>query len=294
MTDTTRATDPWCQAWLGREETLRETVSPAAVAALAATLEQAHTPIEGDELPPGWQWLLFNPVAPRSALGEDGHPRRTAQSFLPPIALPRRMWAGSRLRYLAPLVVGGPAERTSRIARIAPKEGRSGRMCFVTVEHRTSRDGQDCIVEEQDIVYREAATGPSPEPAQEAPPTSRWQEPFRPDPVLLFRYSALTFNGHRIHYDRPYAREVEHYRDLVVHGPLLATLLQGFVQRCLPGRRLVGFEFKGVAPLCVDQAASLHADLDGPDTLQLRSVAEGRGSTLQATARFSSGEQVDG
>lgn len=287
--------DPYCNAWLGREETRREVIGIAAVAGLAATLDWARTPGEGEPLPAGWQWLFFNPVAHHSQLGEDGHPRRTSDSFLPPIALPRRMWAGSRIQYLAPLVVGDEAVRSSRIERIVPKEGQSGRMCFVTVVHRTASQGRDCIVEHQDIVYREAST-PSTAAASAAPtstPTATvqaaWQRTVLPDPVLLFRYSALTFNGHRIHYDAPYAREVEHYSDLVVHGPLTATLLQALAVESRPGRRLTHFEFKGMQPLFVDQPIVLCADRADDGALQLKAVAPSGSTAMQAIARFANG-----
>jgi 3-methylfumaryl-CoA hydratase len=220
--------------WVGRTQTQRQRIDLLAVAALAATLDLDAAPHAGAPLPPGWQWLFFNPVARQSTLGEDGHPRRDLPgSFLPPIPLPRRMWAGSRIRYLAPLPVGAEAARISRILNIVPKEGRAGRMCFVTVEHTLAVDGRDCIVEDQDIVFREASP-PSAAPAAELLPAEaapvQWEEGLVPGTLLLFRYSALTFNGHRIHYDQPYARDVEGYRDLVVHGPLTATLLQQFAQ----------------------------------------------------------------
>jgi 3-methylfumaryl-CoA hydratase len=292
-TSTAPHDDPWCEAWVGREERASATLAPEAVAALAATLDRP-APAPGDALPPGWQWLFFNPVAAQAELGDDGHPVRTPRSFLPPLALPRRMWAGSRVRYLAPLAVGATATRHSRIERIVPKEGRGGRMCFVTVVHRIASEGRDRIVEEQDIVYREASTGPvsatpaaavgTPTPAASA----TWRRALRPDPVLLFRYSALTFNGHRIHYDRPYAREIEHYRDLVVHGPLTATLLQAHAVDAMPGRTLDGFEFKGLRPLFVNEPLVLCADADGADRLALRALGPDGDTAMMATARFQS------
>ena len=213
------------RAWIGRETSHSDTLNPAAVEAMAATLDLPNAPAAGDALPPGWPWLFFNPAAPRSGLGVDGHPARGG--FLPPIELPRRMWAGSRIRYLANLPVGAQAQRHSRIANIVNKTGKRGALWFVTVEHTTVADGTPCIVEEQDIVYREA---PPPSANHEPPPpyeeTAQWSQPFTPDTTLLFRYSALTFNGHRIHYDQTYARNEEGYPDLVVHGPLTATLLQ--------------------------------------------------------------------
>lgn len=297
MTPNPLKDDPWCEAWVGREERVTATLAPEAVAALAATLDRP-APAPGDALPPGWQWLFFNPVAAQADLGEDGHPVRTPHSFLPPLALPRRMWAGSRVRYLAPLAVGATATRDSRIERIVPKEGRGGRMCFVTVVHRIASEGRDLIVEEQDIVYREASTALASAPLAVAgasatsaasAASATWRRELRPDPVLLFRYSALTFNGHRIHYDRPYAREVEHYRDLVVHGPLTATLLQAHAADALPGRTLDGFEFKGLQPLFVNEPLVLCADADGADRLALRALAPDGSTAMTATAHFQPG-----
>jgi 3-methylfumaryl-CoA hydratase len=202
-------------------------------------------------LPPGWQWLFFNPVVRRNALGIDGHPRRGG--FLPPIELPRRMWADSRIRYLADLPVGVQATRRSRILKIENKAGKSGSLSFLTVEHTISRDGTPCISEEQDIVYREAmppgaATARAPKRHDGVP---QWSRGFEPDTTLLFRFSALTFNGHRIHYDQAYARNEEGYPDLVVHGPLTATLLQQFALEHGAGRPLARFDFRGASPLFV-------------------------------------------
>lgn len=290
-TSTAPQDDPWCEAWVGREERATATIAPEPVAALAATLDQP-APREGDALPPGWQWLFFNPVAAQADLGEDGHPLRTPRSFLPPLALPRRMWAGSRVRYLESLAVGAPATRSSRIERVVPKEGRSGRMCFVTVTHRIASEGRDRIVEEQDIVYREASTAPAsatpPAAVDASAASATWQRAVRPDPVLLFRYSALTFNGHRIHYDQSYAREVEHYRDLVVHGPLTATLLQAHAIDAQPGRTLDAFEFKGLQPLFANEPLVLCAEPDGVDRLALRALAPDGSTAMTATAHFRS------
>lgn len=280
--------------WMGRGETQRQRIDPRAVEALAATLNWDHVPAEGDPLPPGWHWLFFNPVARQDKLGADGHPRRdTPDSFMPPVPLPRRMWAGSRVRYHAPLSIGAEATRTSRILKIAHKGGRAGRMCFVTVEHTTTSSGRDCIVEEQDIVYREASTpgaAPAAEPAPADEVDVRWSERSIPTTPLLFRYSALTFNGHRIHYDLPYARDVEGYRSLVVHGPLTATLLQQFALSCRPESRLVGFDFKGVSPLFVDDAMELQGWLDPDDgaLLHLRALNASKAFAMQATARWES------
>ena len=185
-------------ACIGREERHEELIHPRKVAEMAATLDL--DPAQAiDPLPPGWQWLFFNPAVRRSLLGVDGHPARGG--FLPPVELPRRMWAGSRIRYLSDLPVGVRAERLSRIASVESKTGKRGALCFVTVQHTVSHGGVVCIEEEQDIVYREAtppgASPPAP-PARHAEEAS-WSRDFEADSTLLFRYSALTFNGHRIH-----------------------------------------------------------------------------------------------
>lgn len=275
--------------FVGRTETTRMRVDPHPVAALAATLDMQVTPREGEALPPGWHWLFFNPMAPSGALGIDGHPRRDLPgSFLPPIPLPRRMWAASRIRYLAPVPIGTAATRTSRILKVTPKEGRSGTMCFVTVLHTTHVGEVECIAEEQDIVYREAATSVAPMAAAPAVavPVQR-EKRLVASPILLFRYSALTFNGHRIHYDLPYARDVEHYRGLVVHGPLLATLLQQFALSGRPHARLSAFEFKGVSPLHGDEELTLQAWHDAAaDVLHLRALNAAGALGMQAMATW--------
>jgi 3-methylfumaryl-CoA hydratase len=243
--------------WIGREEEHEAHIAEPAVRAMAATLDLDTAPASGAPLPPGWQWLFFNPAARRSGLGADGHPQRGG--FLPPIDLPRRMWAGSRLRYLAQLPVNAHATRRSRILKIENKVGKRGSLWFVTVGHSIHCDGRLCIEEEQDIVYRDAT---APGAASVVAPArfdevAQWGVDFRPDTTLLFRYSALTFNGHRIHYDQSYARDEEGYPDLVVHGPLTATLLQQFALAQSNGRRLAGFDFRGVSPLFVGRAFRL-------------------------------------
>lgn len=242
---------------IGRTESHVQMISADRAAGLAAMLDLDNVPGNGDALAPGWHWLYFNPFVQSRNIGLDGHPKRGG--FLPPVALPRRMWAGGRLVYHAPLVIGKEAEKTSQILDVKVKSGRAGQLVFVTVGHRLSQDGKVCIEEEQDIVYREAAPhgAPKPQPAP-APDSSTRSETVTPDPVLLFRYSALTSNGHRIHYDRGYARDEEDYHDLVVHGPLTATLLQGFATAA-EGGRLARFEFRGMAPLFVDRPFTLEA-----------------------------------
>jgi 3-methylfumaryl-CoA hydratase len=191
--------------------------------------------------------MLFNAVAPARALGADGHPERGG--FLPPVPLPRRMWAGGRLTFQRPLTLGVTAERQSRIEAVKVKQGRSGRLVFVTVRHVIADQDGPCVEEEQDIVFRDEADRSAPAQPVAAPTAATWRRVIRPDPVLLFRYSALTFNGHRIHYDQPYVTQIEGYPGLIVHGPLIATLLLDLVRREAPGRALARFSFRAVSPL---------------------------------------------
>lgn len=288
MTDTATAAAPtdW-QDWVGRQETLFERIHPERVAALAATLDLDDCPVAGDPLPPGWHWMFFNPFVLRRGLGVDGHPKRGG--FLPPVPLPRRMWAGGRLAYPGSLLVGAEAVRTSTIRKVEAKSGRAGHLVFVTVAHAISCAGRVCIEEEQDIVYREAAATGAPPPAKSpAPEGAAWREAVVPDTTLLFRYSALTSNGHRIHYDQAYARDEEHYPDLVVHGPLTATLLQNFAGDIRPDARLSQFEFRGVHPLFVSSPFTLEARVPDGDAGALDIWAKGPAGELamRASARF--------
>ena len=236
------------RAWIGRSQTTDDLIDARQVRAMAATLDRDEGLAAGDPLPPLWHWLYFWTAAPQSELGPDGHGR--LGGFLPPIDLPRRMWAGSRVRFARPLPIGASATRRSTIIQVSEKEGRSGRLAFVTVRHEIS-DGEGlCIDEEHDIVYREAARpGEAARPAQAAPVEALWRRQIRPDPVLLFRYSALTFNGHRIHYDQPYVTTVEGYPGLIVHGPLLATLMVDLARRERPEARITGFRFRALSPI---------------------------------------------
>jgi 3-methylfumaryl-CoA hydratase len=200
-------------------------------------------------LPPLWHWLYFLPIARQSEIGPDGHPRRGG--FLPPVPLPRRMWAGSQLEFRAPLRLGDALQRRSSIVDVSGKSGRSGELVFVKVRHELHCNGaaEPALLEFHDIVYRDAQRADDPPPVpQAAPEGAAWQRELQPDEVLLFRYSALTFNGHRIHYDRPYATQVEGYPGLVVHGPLIATLLLDLLRRHAPQAELATFRFKALRP----------------------------------------------
>ena len=243
--------------WLGRTERRSDSVHAAPLAALAATLDRDETlPAPGAELPPLWHWLFFTPLARQSQIGADGHAQRGG--FLPPVPLPRRMWAGGRLEFLQPLRVGDEITRDSRIVKVDAKSGRSGELVFVTVLHEISNARGIALTEEHDIVYRDmpAAGAPQPKP-QPAPRNQNFARAIVPDPVLLFRYSALTFNGHRIHYDRPYVTQVEGYPGLIVHGPLIATLLADLLRREQPQARMRRFVFTAMRPLFDTQAFTL-------------------------------------
>ncbi len=238
------------QSWQGRSESLADDITAVPVAALSATLDRDDpAPACGTELPPLWHWLYFLPRHRQSELGPDGHAKRGG--FLPPVPLPRRMWAGGRLHWSEanPLRVGQQAERLSTIESVKHKSGRSGELVFVLVRHELHNGQGLSLTEEHDIVYR-----PAPQLGEPAPvPTvaemgAAWRREIVPGDVLLFRYSALTFNGHRIHYDRKYVTETEGYPGLIVHGPLIATLLVDLVRRKVPDGRLLSFEFRAVRP----------------------------------------------
>lgn len=236
--------------WIGRQESVRDTIGATPVKALNATLDHpAMAVVPGTPLPPLWHWLYFLPLHRQSEIGADGHARRGG--FLPPVPLPRRMWAGNQFEFRSPVRVGDDVERTSTITNVTQKEGRTGQLVFVKVRHELRCNGapDPAIVEFHDIVYREAKQASDVEPLPVAAPTGApWQLEIVPDDVLLFRYSALTFNGHRIHYDRKYVTEVEGYPGLIVHGPLIATLLMDQIRRHLPSTDVASFSFKAVRP----------------------------------------------
>ncbi|PRE59244.1 FAS1-like dehydratase domain-containing protein [Burkholderia multivorans] len=252
-------------AWIGRREDSVDRITPAPIRLLRATLDDAEPSALPDVLPPLWHWLYFLPGERQSNIGTDGHARRGG--FLPPVALPRRMWAGGRLQFLRPLAVDTPIQRRSTIANVQSKSGRSGQLVFVTVLHEIGDAHGVAIREEQDIVYRDApppAAAGTPAPAAPPAPTDeQYSRIVTPDPVLLMRFSALTFNGHRIHYDRPYAMEEEGYPGLVVHGPLIAMLLMEELRRRHPGKTIRAFDFKAVSPLFDTAPFTVNGKLEG-------------------------------
>ena len=245
-----------------RSEERRDAMAAWPAAALHVALERrGAAPGDGDPLPPFWRWLYFLEAQPPSRLGRDGHPR-LGVGLIPDLGLPRRMWAGGRVDFLRPLTLGRPARMTSRIVAIDRKHGRSGPLVFVTLRHEARDADGVAEIEEQDLVYREdpapgapAAAAPKTAAPQTAAPTTAaptnadWRRDWTADTTLLFRYSALTFNGHRIHYDLDYARDVEGYDGLVVHGPLLATLLLELAQEANPSARIAHFAFRARAPV---------------------------------------------
>ena len=233
--------------WVGGTQQAEQVLEPFPARALAALLDREASPTAGDELPLPWHWLYFLDAPVRSALGADGHPERGG--FLPPVPLPRRMWAAGRVDVKQPLQIGRAAKKVSTVASVDLKQGKTGPLVFVTVRHELQQGGRTCLLEEQDLVYREAPTAARPLPPGEAAPAeAEWAGALQPGPALLFRFSALTYNGHRIHYDRDYAVREEFYPALVVHGPLLATLLLDLQQRCRPEARLRRFEFRALRP----------------------------------------------
>lgn len=246
--------------WRGRRRESADIIRAQPAAFMRATLDVpwfAESRFEvGDPLPHAWHWLYFLDAKPRGELGRDGHPLRG--EFLPPVALPRRMWAGGRIEFIRPMRIGDAIRRASTVADIARKTGRSGELCFVTLRHEFFRDDAPVMREEHDIVYREdpAPNAPTPTPAPDATDADSTAADaairITPTPVMLFRYSALTFNSHRIHYDADYCRDVEGFPGPVVHGPLTATLLAGMAAKQSGARALKRFAYRAVSPLYAD------------------------------------------
>ena len=276
------------KTWEGRSESVTDTITAAPMRGLSATLDRNDPEPEQGPLPALWHWLYFLPHHKQSELGPDGH--AMLGGFLPPVPFPRRMWAGGRLNWHAPLLVGDAVRRVSRLERIQHKTGRSGELLFVVVSHEVHNARGLCLREEHDIVYRPSQTlSTTPQTSAAEPPVHRWERHLVPDDVLLFRYSALTFNAHRIHYDRRYCKDVEGYPGLVVHGPLLATLLLDLV-RLNSLKDIASFEFKALHPCfeCADHRqihlyGQPHSDEQGVDLW----VQDHEGHVnMQATAVF--------
>ncbi len=233
--------------WIGGRETLEDTASPVPLAGLAALLDHETPPWVKNEVPPLGHWLYFSPRVRQSEIDADGHPRRG--KFLPPVDLPRRMFAGGMLTFHTPIPINARLKRISTIRDVAEKWGASGRLVFVNVRHEIEANGTLAVTEEQDIVYREAAGPPLSKKPESALRASEHTRRIVPDPTQLFRFSALTFNAHRIHYDRDYARQAEFYPDLVVQGPFIAMLLIDHLLRLRSAIRLSAFRFRAKSPL---------------------------------------------
>ncbi|MFG1230022.1 HTD2 family dehydratase [Xanthobacter wiegelii] len=270
------------QAWVGRTEEAEEEVTAALVRRFRATFDEAPgDPRAGEAAPLLLHWCLTQPAVPTGALGADGHPARGG--FLPPVPLPRRMWAGGRLAFAGDIGVGDLVRRLSTVDEVSLKEGRSGALCFVTVRHEITCAGRVAITETQNIVYRAvdtAAAGKAPEPA----PEGRHRRAVDPSAAILFRYSALTFNGHRIHYDQPYVTGEEGYPGLVVHGPLQATWLARFAAE-IGGAPPTGFSFRGLSPVFGGVPLVLHAEEEG-SRLKLWTSCHGGPVAMSAEAEW--------
>jgi 3-methylfumaryl-CoA hydratase len=261
------------RTWIGRERVKRDDLSPFRAQALAAALDRASRPQIGDMLPPAWQWMYFVDTPRASDTGVDGHPK--VGDFLPPVPLPRRMWASGRFVMERPLCLGEVAEQRSVIRSVDVKEGKTGTLVFVTVQHQIMQNGQRCLIEDQSLVYRSMPDGPaSPISGEPAPADADWTMTVAPNPLLLFRYSALTYNGHRIHYDRDYAIRQEHYPALVVHGPLLATLMCELLAMKLPNARIKDFQYRAQRPTFDTNAFPVCGKRDGAK-VTLWTVADG-------------------
>lgn len=276
-------------AWIGREARAKDRLDEGLAERWLATfdLPRPHPPI----MPQGIHFALCTPQAPTASLGEDGHPARddSPDSFLPPFPMPRRMWASSKIAFHAPIAIGAVIERVSKVASVSEKEGGSGRLAFVDVEHVTKANGAIAVIETQTLVYREAAASDA--PLSPPPPGDGTFDPsgwdahraLTPDARLLFRYSALTFNTHRIHYDAPYAQGVERYRGLVVHGPLTASLLLQLAARELGENRLRTFSFRGLSPAIAGEP--LHLVMrKGEAGFELAAFADDGRQVTQASA----------
>ncbi|MGV7031988.1 FAS1-like dehydratase domain-containing protein [Methylobacterium symbioticum] len=238
------------RGWIGRTETAEDDLSEQLVRGFRATLDQdPGKPRPGEAAPLAIHWCLSPAIRPMRELGPDGHPARGG--FLPPVPLPRRMWAGGEIRHVDPLRVGDRVRRVSRIGDVQVKHGRTGPLCFVAVHHDFETERGLALSERHDIVYREMTPGRTGQPPEAAGgvPAAQASHAVDPTPTLLFRYSALTFNGHRIHYDRAYATEVEGYPGLVVHGPLQATWLLHLAAGLRGGAAPGLFRFRGLSPV---------------------------------------------
>jgi len=270
--------------WIGRTSEASDIVTAQLVKGLRATLfQEIGEPKPGDAAPWTVHWCLAQPVFPMSALSADGHPTRGG--FLPPVPLPRRMWAGGELEFLDGLRVGDEATRTSRISDVTMKTGSTGVLCFVSVEHLITTPRGAAVRERQDIVYRDMSSAPAGAKPAAAPPVAKHRESHMADPVLLFRYSALTFNGHRIHYDRDYVTKVEGYPGLVFHGPLQAAFIVEFAAKLHGGKPPKKFGYRGLQPLFEGSEFSVNAN-DTAAGMELWTANSAGQPTMKGTATW--------
>ena len=272
--------------WIGRSESRSGYAHGALADVLAATLDRDDPVYEpGVPLPHGWHWLCFAEAVKLSDTGHDGHPR--TGGFMPPVPLPRRMWAGNRMQFLAPIRAGEVLARKSTIADVRLKSGAGGRLCFVTVRHEISNASGLATVEEHDVVYREADKPGAPQAKpRPAPARAVWSRIVTPSPVLLFRFSALTMNSHRIHYDRTFAVEQEGYPGLVFHGPLTMILLMDLFRRALPQAGLEKFSVRATAPLYDDRPFELQGAPGEGGEAQLWALTPDGHLAMQAKAKY--------
>lgn len=273
----------YLRTWTGKVRRDEDLISCRHARLMAATIDypKPESIRDGEHLPPLWHWTYFLEGPPSSELGSDGHPARGG--FMPPVPLPNRMWAGGRVSFITPLLIGATVRKESSILKIDHKRGQSGDLVFVTVLHELkSLQGVLLVREEQDIVYKDATPAGRPAGAPDAAPPSRFTRTYTPTSTTLFRYSALTFNGHRIHYDADYCRETEGYQNLVIHGPLNATMVAGYAEE-VSGRPLREFSYRGLSPSLLGNSITIHADvLD--DRATLRAVLDNGTVCMRAEA----------
>lgn len=233
---------------IGRSQSVDDLLNVTSARHLAATFDRDDAAlVSGSALPPGWQWLYFLDAPQSAVIGHDG--RTVPGGFLPETGLPRRMWAGGTFQFHDALRMGEPANCETVITDVARKQGHSGELAFITTEHRVGQNGVRAVTETRNLVFREAPKPGETSRREEPQHKAQWRRKIKPDAVLLFRFSALTFNGHRIHYDIDYCREEEGYPGLVVHGPMLALMLLDLAEREMPGKTISSFQYRAVSPL---------------------------------------------
>ncbi|MFV0278018.1 MAG: acyl-CoA dehydrogenase [Parahaliea sp.] len=281
----------YLREWVGRERVVEDELALFPAKGLAALLNRPRLPVAGDVLPIGWQWLYFLDIPGSRETGVDGHPERGG--FMPPVPWRRRMWAGGKITVHRPLHLGGAASRRSMIRAVELKHGNSGALVFITVGHEIRQEQHLCLDEEQHIVCCAMPPGQVALPAgQVAPTDAQWSAPVQADPVLLFRFSALTYNAHRIHYDSDYARKEEYYPALLVHGPLLVVLLAESVALQIPERNIRQLAFRAQRPTFVDTPFTVNGKLEGEQARLWTATHEGfAGMTATASLASADGQE---